>query len=47
MQPASEIVAERLKLNPAVDAASVKVVEAKYIGRGDCMEQFVVEIKSK
>ena len=47
VQPASEIVAERLKANPAVDAASVKVVEAKYIGKGDCMEQFVVEIKSK
>ena len=47
VQPASEIVAERLKLNPSVDASSVKVVEAKYIGKGDCMEQFVVEIKSK
>ena len=47
VQPASEIVAERLKANPAIDAASVRVVEAKYIGKGDCMEQFVVEIKSK
>ena len=47
VQPASEIVADRLKANPAIDAASVKVVEAKYIGKGDCMEQFVVEIKSK
>ena len=47
VQPASEIVAERLKANPAVDAESVKVVEAKYIGKGDSIEQFVVEIKFK
>lgn len=47
VQPASEIVAERLKANPAVDAESVKVVEAKYIGKGDSIEQFVVEIRFK
>ena len=47
VQPASEIVAERLKANPAVDAESVKVVEAKYIGKGDSIEQFVVEMKFK
>ena len=45
--PASEIVVERLKANPAADAASIKVVEAKYLGRGDCIEQFVVEMKFK
>lgn len=46
-QPASEIVRDRLRANPAVLPDSVKVVEAKYLGKSDCIEQFVVELKFK
>ena len=44
---APEIVAARLKANPAVDPESVKVVESSYLGKEDCVEQFVVELKFK
>jgi type IV pilus assembly protein PilM len=47
VQPASEIVRDRLRANPAVIPDSVKVVEAKYLGKSDCIEQFVVELKFK
>ena len=44
---ASEIVASRLKANPAVVADSVKIVESSYLGKENCVEQFVVEITFK
>ena len=44
---AAEIVAARLRANPAVDAESVKVVESTRFGKDDCVEQFVVELKFK
>ena len=44
-RPASEIVVDRLKANAAV--ASSRVVEAKYFGKGDSIEQFTVEILFK
>ena len=44
---ASEIVASRLKANPAVVAESVRIVESSYLGKEDCVEQFVVEITFK
>ena len=42
---ASEIVAERLKANPAVDPAGVGIVDMSKIGRDASVEQFTVEIK--
>ena len=47
VKTAPEIVAARMKANPAVDPESVKVVESSYLGKENCVEQFVVEIKFK
>ena len=44
---ASEIVKDRLRANPAVDAESVKVVSATTFGKDGCVEQFVLELKFK
>ncbi len=44
---APEVVVARLKANPIVDPASVKVTDMSAIGKDGCLEQFVVELKFK
>ena len=46
-QTAPEVVVARLKANPVVDPASVKVTDMSAVGKDGCLEQFVVELKFK